>query len=103
MLYNLSVEQGVRGGRSALCESEAIFFGWEVKGGEGGGGLVLEYEVGITKLLLLAKVFECWVAQIINDRMIVFSIFPALGSISINWWIHRFIFPKTELLLPNND
>ena len=33
MLYNLSVEHGVGGGRSALYESEAVFHGW---------GMVLE-------------------------------------------------------------
>ena len=37
MLYNLSVEQGVRGGRGALCEGEAIFLGW-VGGGARVGG-----------------------------------------------------------------
>ena len=31
MLYNLSVEQGVRGGMSTLCEGKAIF--------QGGGGV----------------------------------------------------------------
>ena len=40
MLYNLSVGQGVRVGRSALCEGDAIFLGWVMGGGVGGGARV---------------------------------------------------------------
>ena len=38
MLYNLSVEQGVTGGRSALCEGEAIFLRCVCVCVGGGGG-----------------------------------------------------------------
>ena len=46
MLYNLSVEQGVTGGRSALCEGEAIFLRCVCVcvGGGGAGRVVLLLE-----------------------------------------------------------